>query len=69
MHRGEAKPNRLFPYKVAGGSRRGTLWRRLVAAAVALAFATTLVSLGFHRYAHHAADMARFTSVAFLTPN
>jgi len=56
MQSGESNHGWLFPSNAAGLNRRTTLWRRLVAAIVVVAFATTLVSLGFHRYAHHAAN-------------
>jgi fatty-acid desaturase len=56
MHSGEVKRNRLLLTDAAGSNRRGALWRRLVAAIVALAFTTILISFGFHRSAHHAAD-------------
>jgi hypothetical protein len=44
------------------------MWRRAVAAAVAAAFALMLVSLGFHRYAHHLPYGASHPA-GFLAPN
>jgi len=67
MGPGEAR-NRLSRTRAANDNRPRSVWRRLVAALVAAAFALMLVSLGFHRYAHHAANGLPH-SVAFLSPN
>jgi len=69
MHPGEAKPFRVPRVRAANDNRRRlAMWRRAVAAAVAAAFALMLVSLGFHRYAHHVPYGASHPA-GFLAPN
>ena len=67
MRSGEAR-YRVPRTRAANDNRPRSVWRRLVAALVAAAFALMLVSLGFSRYAHHAATSLSHP-VAFLTPN
>ena len=68
MHPGEAKPFRLPRVRAANDNRRRARWRRAIAAAVAASFALMMVSLGFHRYAHHVPYGASHPT-GFLAPN
>ena len=68
MHPGDAKSFRLARIRAANDNRRRAMWRRAVAAAVAAAFALMMVSLGFHRYAHHLPYGASHPA-GFLAPN
>jgi len=69
MNPGEARPYRLSRIRAANDNRRRhATWRRAVAATVVAAFALMLVSLGFHRYAHHVA-LGSSHPLRFLTPN